>query len=1284
MSLRELFRKDPIRELEEVQKVTAKERLETDVEEFEETESAREVLTRLGEVIETHPANDPRFLYVEATFGSGKTHLLKLTGLVVDDEAEFAHLGNRLASKWPGFDNLQQSVEASHVDRFKPVFLNLLDRDASKEPPLPFLIFEGIGRELDYPTDPNWLLEWVWQLDMEYDGVWEELQETAYGLDDVACDGETFDDILAEKAYLRTWLYEAVPSLTATTGTDLDTEAGVKASIEAAEDEVAPSEFDAAELVERVEMVTEALNERGGRTELMLGLDEVALFVGDSTERYREFENTMEALQHGPNPVVVTTGQYSLPETRDKLIGSPPETHWTHRQVPLEGADTEIIVRRRWLDKSESGGDRVASLLESMPDLSLHTYREVGSANPDPVESYPFREYDLTLLRTVMQELITQGRETDRDYIQGRALLVLVRSLFTTFGWAERDEASLVTWDVLFDLLTAETPYIPLWVQELLRNTLVPTFGGNGDAREVRVAKALYLLNQTPKVPSTPENLARLRLGDATESLETVVEETADALETLVDKRLVLTETTDEGDEVYTLVSEEQESILRRAQEAAEQVSPHQLSAWVETRLTENDRFFRSDESRHEIDLGTERLVPLRYRYSVLDPVDRAPPREHDALCVRVLANEPQKVAEGIETWQEVNNGRDGGEHILITLEAPETMLQRVREVIGMGNVLDEETESHEELEREQRTNKRQLESSVAAVLENAEVYTVTDHEGPRSSVIEDVVRGQLQAEFGQTRKTLSQPLLPREDATAMASFFRGSGDWPLDPADAVLFGVDTAERVIESGGWAREFIDEYESKQAVDVAAILQQTRTANGRYRGTPRESIAALLITLATSNAQIALKQDTEFLSDPVDIGTAVETKGGLTALQIRFDVDPPNLKKVRELVTVVCGTDPGGEDADDWMAELGAWVAAHSVTVKRTLKGLDREFDVALETFEGVVQPALRGETLSTADLDGSEEIERAIDEAETFVDGRALFTADDGEQSLWERFAEMLALLESRYPGDAVTERMRATANGERVPSVETVQTRLEDAEAYRVDELSAQYRRVVGDEPSASTPDEIRAELTDWLQRNEATVRAVLDSADDVFDGAMLEDLRAVFEAAWGGETPDEASLVDASVTGQAETYETCRTLFDGDGTGLWSRVTAEHERLQRDHPDSPTTASLEYVLGASTPPRVARVRDLLEEAADPLDPRPGDEDWEELKRVAEALQQELPNADITDEVVGATSGSERPTEARTRELLDEANVVLERARTVRERLDSLDDGSVVRIDGST
>jgi len=1273
MTIDDLFHSDPTRQLEEVQKVNARERAETDVREFYETDSAEQVLETLGEAIQTHPGEAARFLYIHATFGSGKTHLLKLVGLLADDESEFAYLGDRLAEQWPGFDELQQSITDSHVDRLKPVFLNLLDRDASKEPPLPFLIFEAIGRDLGYPTDPNWLLEWAWTLDMEYDGVWEALQGFEH-------DGKTFDDVLAERASLRSWLYEALPAMEETSGTELNSRSGVKASIETAEADVDPEEFDPEDLVSRVETATAALNDGSKRTELLLGLDEVALFVGDSRHRYREFEDTMEALQRGPNPVVVTTGQYSLPDTRESLIGEPPEDHWTHQQVRLEGADTEIIVRKRWLQKSDpEGRERVESLVASMPDLSLDTYSSVTSADPDPVESYPFREYDLSLLRAVMQELITQGRSTDRDYIQGRALLVLVRSLFTKFGWASKEEGSLVTWDVLFDLLVEETTYLPLWVQEMIDNTLVPTFDGDEDAWEVRLAKGLYLLNQTPAVPSTPENLGRLMVDDVTASVDDVIERTESGLETLVDKQKALTETNDQGDEVYTLVSEEQESILSRAQDKAAKISPHQLSAWVETRLRENDAFFRSDGSRHEVDVGDERLVPLRYEYSILEPVDRAPSPEYDAIRVRVLADDHDTVSEQIETWQDVNNGRDGGEHILITVDVPETMLERIRNVIGMGQVLDDETESHEELEREHRADKRRLESSVTEILEDASVYTVHEHRGARSSVLDSVVEDQVNAVFGSTRKTLSRPLVEVDDAKAMAKFFRGSGEWPLSDADAAMLGVDTATAEVADTGWCREFIETYEAQKSVDVETLLQQTQTANGDYRGTPQESIAALLITLATSNESVALKQDTEYVSDPAAIGRQVRTKGGLTSLQVRFGVEIIDPKTVRELITTVLGEQPSGDGPDEWLGELGQWVNENSATVKRTLKGASREFDVPLSAFEATIDPALGGDELSTSDLGSEDDLETILEEAKIFANARELFGVSEDGTTLWERFSDELDTMISLYPNASITASMRATAEGDTAPSVSTVESRLEDAKGHRVDETSAQYRRITGETIADSDPKAICDDLSAWLRSNEDNVRGIVDSATDEFDDVVLGDLEDIFEAVWAGEDLSEGDVVDSAVVQQAETYEQVRDLLDDtDGSSLWAQLRAAGKELREEHPESPTTESVETTLAASRPPSMRRVRQLIERAKDPIT---GGDAWAELQMVAEELRQELPNADVTDDVTAAVDADERPSEERVNELLSEAKKVLERIQSVNERLDGLEDGSIVLLE---
>jgi hypothetical protein len=1269
-TLAELFHEDPTRELEEVQKVNARERAATDVREFYETDSAQRVLTELGELVETYPTEEPRFLYLHATFGSGKTHLLKLIGFVADDESEFAEYGDQLAGQWPGFDRLQQSIEDSHVDRLKPVFLNLLDRDAAEEPPLPFLIYQAIGRELGYPTDPNWLLEWAWTLDMEYEGIWPELTAVEH-------DGQTFDDVLAERATLRSWLYSALPALDETTGTPFETESGVRKSIEEAESDIDPESFGPSALVDRVNTATEALNAEGRQTELLLGLDEVALFVGDSKQRYRRFEETMEALQQGPNPVVITTGQYSLPETRESLIGETAEGHWTRGQILLEGADTEIIVRRRWLDKSNAGADQVADLLESLPDLTLDTYESVASEDPSPVESYPFRSYDLTLLRQVMQELITQGRPTDRQYIQGRALLVLVRSLFTKFEWADAEAGALVPWDQLFDLLVEETTYVPLWVQEMLDNTLIPTFDGDPEAFQVRVSKALYLLNQAPGVPSTPANLGRLLIDDVEASLDEVVASTESALDELVEKRKALTETTDEGDEVYTLVSEEQESILSRAQTEAERVSPHQLSAWLETRLREADDFFRSDETRHAQDVGSERKVPLRYAYSIHDSVDRSPSLAYDAIKIRVLAATPDTLSDEIGVWQEVNEGRDGGEHVLIAIEIPDSMLDRIRSVIGMRTVLENETGTHEELEREHRTDKRRLESQVTEILDGATVHTVDGRAGDRSTSLASTIAEQVQSVFGPTRRTLTQPLSEVQDAKAMAAFFRGAGEWPLSATDAETLGVDTETATLTEGGWCQSFIDTHEPGP-IDVETILKQTRTSSGDYRGTPQESIAALLITLATSNADVALKEDTDYLSEPEAIGRGVRAKGRLTSLQVHFDVDDIlDSGMVRDLVTAVRGEEPEDDDPDAWLQSLGAWVDENSVLVKRTIRGVEREFDISLDAFDTVIQPALDGEELSTSSLSSDVDLDQAVEEAQRFDDARPTVGEMVEGTTRWEQFTAALETMTDLHPSASITDSMRVTAESETVPSVSTVEKRIEDAETYRVDALAERYRQITGETAVESEPEAVCEALGEWLRSNESQVQTVVDQATDEFDGLDLDALVGVFEDAWGDGSLEEADLVTKAVEQQAERYAAARELFDEtDGEALWTQLEAVQAELQADHAESPTTARAEAMLERSQPPKPGQVRQVLKRAVDPLPP---DEVLSSLEALSTELQDQLPAAEITDRVAELLN-EEEPSRETASELLDEAETVLDRIGPVNEHLDAAADGTLVAV----
>ena len=1271
--IHDIFQQSPTRELEEVQKVNARAQAENDVREFYETDSARDVLTTLGNLVDKYPHEEPRFLYISATFGSGKTHLLKLIGFAANTESEFADLGEELANRWPGFQSFRQSVANSHVDRLKPVFLNLLNRDASQEPPLPYLIYEAIGRELGYPTDPNWLLEWAWQLDMNHGDCWERLQEVEH-------DGQAFEDVYDERASLRSWLYDAVPTLD---DSPFSSREEVKQSIDDAIEEVDPDEFDPDELVDRVEAAQESLSTPESETELLIGLDEVALFIGDGRHRYREFQETMEALTElgvGPNPPVIGTGQYPIERIHGEFDDTEvTEQPWYGAQELLEGADTEIIVRKRWLQKDTEGGQVVESALREMPDLTLDAYSDIAGADPDAVESYPFREYDLGLLRTVIQQLMPRGRVTEEEYVQGRALLILVRSLFTRFEWGDKQVGALVTWDELYDLLVEETTYIPLWVQEMVENKLIPSAGGDEDAFSVRVAKALYLLNQVrSEVPSTPANLARLMVKSTNESFETVRGDVESALSDLLEDRKVLTETNDRGDEEYLLVSEEQEDILTRAKTRAQQIPSHRLSAKLENSLREGSDLLLSEGSRHEVDLKGERKVPLRFGYSVLDPIEQAPTPEFDAVRVRLVVGD-DGVSDQVDAWQSTNEGRDGGEHVLVAVDLQGSTTGRLRDVMGMQEVLSEETETYPDLESDHRDEQRALESTIREQLEEANVYVRTGgKKGRYGDVFEQVVETQVQAVFSGTRFVLTNGITEVDDAKQMARFFRGVDDWPLSSEDAVTLGVDT-DRGELVDGWCQEFLDEYENTQSLRAEDLLSQTVQRGGTYRGTPQESISALLITLATAN-KIALRRDDEYITEPDEIGRAVRNKTNLTDVQIRFEsLDGIDPDQIRETIETLIGEEPDGTDPDAWLSELATWVDENSVLVKRVLRGVSREFgdSASLDELETTLQPALGGESLETEDF-ASDEIAR---QSERFARARGLFRSVEGGDSLWKQFSQRTSEMQRLYPGADITGEMQSIVGGDEVPDADRLRATLDEAAAHRRTVVREQYERITGASPPDDEPESVVASLSTWLYAHDGSSKETADRVAVEFDGVTIDDLYDLFETAWDGDSFSEDDLVDPTVVQQAKRFERARRLLETSGSeaSLWSQLRDASRRLDEEYPKHPITTDVNEMLSRSQPPSADDVEQLLDEAQDPF------EVDERLEELADELQSEYPDHDLTQEVVDAVSGTSPPSEERVGELIEEAEQLLdgvdEQLRRIRETMDELPDGSVMMIE---
>jgi hypothetical protein len=729
-----------------------------------------------------------------------------------------------------------------------------------------------------------------------------------------------------------------------------------------------------------------------------------------------------------------------------------------------------------------------------------------------------------------------------------------------------------------------------------------------------------------------------------------------------------LTETTDGGATVYTLVSEEQKTILERAQEEASKIAPHQVSAKLETEFLETDGFLRSEGARHTVSVGDNRLVPLRFSYSILDTVDNTASRNFDALQVRCYAGTDDQFADQVAAWQAANEGAAGGEDILVGITIPEYLVEDLKDLMGMKAVLETETEGHEQLEAKKNRKETRVEAELDTLLEEATLYTPTAERGSRADTLETVVSDRLEAEFGPTRRVLDRGLREVDDAKAMASFFRGSGEWPLSTRDAATLGVDTATRSLSPEGWAREFVDTHSGPVFGD--SLIQETRRQNGAYRGTPRETLSALLMVLATSNADVQLKAD-DRLETPADIGREVRTTSKFEALEVRFERGIDH-QRVREVVTTIRGEPPEATDPDAIVEEFGDWVTTHSGRIKETIKAARQFTAVELTTLEATLEPGYKGRQIAIADLDS----ETMVDEAATFERARALF---EGPEPLWDEFTDVVSVMREVYPQAMVTSRLEATADSDRVPTRDTVEKRLSDAKDHRRDTLETQLQRCFDATPTETTAEALCTAFSEQLDASAEELTDTIEWGETTFDAVALPASRTLVDRA--GESIGEATIVDARLRAEAETLQRLRALHTGD-PGLWDRLEAAAETLTTEHPDSPTTDRLRRVLDDDTPPSVSRVENLLAEAEDPKPPRPDDDVWGRLEEIHDRLRRELPSASLTTEIAAMIDdGADEHTEATVEETLADAESLLERWQRLQSELDELPDGTTVRIE---
>jgi hypothetical protein len=581
--------------------------------------------------------------------------------------------------------------------------------------------------------------------------------------------------------------------------------------------------------------------------------------------------------------------------------------------------------------------------------------------------------------------------------------------------------------------------------------------------------------------------------------------------------------------------------------------------------------------------------VAYTIRYSVDRPIPESVSDKHDAIVVRLLADEQDVVREQRQRWQDENGGPGGREDVLVSVELTEAIRQQVRQLIGMQSVLGGMADPRPEYRLQRQTLQEEIEDTIKDRLNEAQVYTSTrgTSYGSYLESFDEVVEEAVQEKF-PNRKNVERPL-QRDDLQALFDFFHDDGPWPFTDADAEELGVNTVPRTIDDG-WATEFLEEFSDEDRVSGERVLETIEGRRGTFLGTPPGALQALLFVLVADN-RIEVRSEGERVDDTYTIATIITRRSRFEDAVVGFDPEPP-ADGLDEIYEALLDESPDTDDTKALLEDITYWADANGSHIRTVVSRTNLEFDnkFTLEDLKTALEPAFSGNEPDANLLTNP----TVADQATLYNKVSPLFLAEEDEEPIWDRFSAMYETVSDLYPTASIVKQMQVYAHGSQVPDADTLERQIERATEYRVEQLQILHRDLLTEEASAEGVESLRDEITAALA--EESVLSDVDTIEEHFDSVSFERLPSLIEEANTASTPlDEATLADREVQNEAKILARGRALLEtgDDGVSLYDRLSELETALSESH-DGFVTTQIKRAISGEDLPDVERAEQLL------------------------------------------------------------------------------------------
>ena len=527
MEFKELFRKDFSRNIETVIKADDQTHIYQEVDEYVMT---NEITTKLADFFEQYTDYEgANGVWISGFFGSGKSHLLKILGYVLENKTlNDTPLGELFAEKVTGDAKLKGDILAGTRIPSESILFNV-DQQA----------------QITAKTDENAILQVFYKVLYEHQGfygfqphvaeferwLYREQKYDAFKVDFEKAFGKAW--VNARQDYVDPMIEDAIAI--ACEGLFNNDSSRYEGILDKFEDTIKFSIEDFAH------KVNEYIQTKPDGFRLNFFVDEVGQYIANNTRLMLNLQTIAESLAtkcKGRSWIIVTSQEDLESIVGDDTVSQSDDFSKIQGRfrirVPLTSANVDEVIEKRLLEKSEHGvytltatwqkeKDNLTTLLSfSEAGIQFKNYRD----GDEFVAKYPFIPHHFDLFQQCIKAL------SRHNAFQGKHASVGERSMLGVFQEVLKDldgfnERGLVSFDQLFEGLRATMR------TEIQNSIIVAERQLSGNPLAVRILKALFLVKYYDSFKTTLRNVSVLMLNNLDINPNTHQKEVEEALNLL-------------------------------------------------------------------------------------------------------------------------------------------------------------------------------------------------------------------------------------------------------------------------------------------------------------------------------------------------------------------------------------------------------------------------------------------------------------------------------------------------------------------------------------------------------------------------------------------------------------------------------------------------------------------------------------------------------------------------------------------------------------------------------